>query len=191
MNPALTLELRVESKLDQVERALGEAALRAGLSAAGNLVEGYAKLNVRARGLIDTGNLVNSIQTGEPEVSGLSGEIEVGTDVEYAKIHEYGGTIVPKKAKFLAIPITDAARRQGPREFPGKLHVVATDTKTSRITMHSAVLADEAGTPQYALVRSVTIPARPYLRPAIDEHRSAIQGAFAANVRRAIEGATR
>lgn len=52
-------------------------------------------------------------------------------DVRYALIHELGGTIVPKRAKALAIPQQDGSVR---------------------------------------FVKSVTIPPRPYLRPAADMH---------------------
>ena len=184
MSLTITLETQID-KFEQVERALAEQALRAGLSAAGNLTEGYIKLNIREQELIDTGNLINSVQTGEPKISGLSGEITVGTNAEYARIHEFGGTIVPRTAKALAIPLTKAARGVAPREFAGKLHI------QWRTGAESGALVDESGTAQYALVRQATIPARPYMRPAVDEHKREIGDVFGANVRRVIEGAAR
>ena len=58
-------------------------------------------------------------------------------DVKYALIHELGGTIVPVKAKALAIPQEDGGVR---------------------------------------FAKSVTIPARPYLRPAADSKYPLLAG---------------
>lgn len=66
----------------------------------------------------------------EPEADGVAGTWGV-RDVAYARIHELGGTIVPRNAKALVIPQPDGSVR---------------------------------------FVKSVTIPARPYLRPAADRH---------------------
>lgn len=57
-------------------------------------------------------------------INGRVGEngIAVGTNLEYAGIHNFGGTIVPKRTKFLAIPLTIEALRAGsPRRFPRPL----------------------------------------------------------------------
>jgi hypothetical protein len=40
---------------------------------------------------------------------------------------------------------------------------------------NGGVLVDEAGAAQYALVTSVTIPAKPYLRPALDNNVEAVR----------------
>ena len=49
--------------------------------------------------LSDTGRLRNSLtyQTGPDEV-------RIGTNVKYAKVHQFGATIQPKRAKALAFP---------------------------------------------------------------------------------------
>ena len=180
----LTFEFTLDSRLDQVAAALRDQALRAGLSAAANVVEGAAKLNVRAQDLIDTGNLLNSIQATEPEVSGGSGEVLITVGAEYGRIQEWGGTIVPREAKALAVPLTEGARKVGsPRGYPGKLEV------RWRPASSKGVLVDEQGVAQYALVRQVTIPARPYMRPAVDSHQAEIANAFAAGMRQVVEAA--
>lgn len=77
------------------------------------------------------GNLERSIDIAEParvEGNGVTG-VWGSKGVVYALIQELGGTIVPVKAKALAIPQPDGSVR---------------------------------------FVKSVTIPARPYLRPAAD-----------------------
>lgn len=42
----------------------------------------------------------------------------VGSPVKYAAIHERGGTITPKRAKALTIPIAPEAKRRKARDFP-------------------------------------------------------------------------
>lgn len=168
-------------KLDRLGASLGERGLRAGLAAAGSVVVGQARANIQRHKLIDSGNLVNSIQAGKPTGSGGTVEIKIGTNAEYATVHEYGGTIRPKHAKSLAIPVSATAKKvKGPRDFPGKLFLVKTDDKV--------YLMGAKGKIHYILVKSVTIPARPYLRPAVDEHRGEIEQAFASGVRQVIEG---
>ena len=46
--------------------------------------------------LVDTGALRNSI-----DYATSPGKVVVGTNKEYARIHQFGGTIKPKKGKFL------------------------------------------------------------------------------------------
>ncbi len=95
----------------------------------------------------DQGRLHNSINIAE--LARVDGSGVVGTwgskGVNYARIHELGGVIVPVRAKALAIPQPDGSVR---------------------------------------FVKSVTIPARPYLRPAAD----AIYPQLAGNIRKAFEG---
>jgi len=93
-----------------------------------------------------TGALTGSIQIvsyAAPEGTYVAGQWG-SVDLKYALIHELGGTIVPVRAKALAIPQPDGSVR---------------------------------------FVKKVTIPARPYLRPAAD----LIYPRLAANIRRAWE----
>lgn len=108
--------------------------------------------------LRDTGGLMASIQARL-----TPGGIEVGTVKQGAALHQYGGTVVPKTARLLAIPLSkEAVRVAGPRQFPRPLHIER--KKGSR----SAVLAEEGkgkrqGKAHYALVPRVKVPARPFL----------------------------
>lgn len=142
--------------LTMVEPRQRQIALMRG----GMVLEAWMKRNVQAQHLIDTGNLRASITS---EIEGEKA-VSVGPrNVRYAAIHEFGGTITPKKGQFLAIPVTTAARYAGsPRRFPSRLH--------AQMAGGGGALVDENGDIQYALKRSVTIPARPYVRPAMDEH---------------------
>lgn len=139
--------------------AAGEMLLRAANAGAQPVLRS-AKARVRKR----TRTLSRSIHVETAESRKDFVEVWVGTDLEYAAIHEFGGTIKPKTAKYLSIPLTQDARRfaGGPRDFRGGLHV------RMRKGADRGVLVDDQGTAQYALVKSVTITAQPYLRPALD-----------------------
>jgi len=81
-------------------------------------------------------------------------QIAIGSNLHYAKIHQEGGTIVPRKAKFLTIPLTNAARVLSARDF-----------ENTFIRNGIIFMARENDKPValYKLVKQVTIPARPYL----------------------------
>lgn len=84
------------------------------------------------------------------------GSVSVGTNVAYAAIHQFGGTIRAKNGPFLSIPVTPAARAAGsPRNMEG-LHVAQT-------LKGQFILVDAKGVTQYLLREQVTIPARPFL----------------------------
>jgi phage gpG-like protein len=90
--------------------------------------------------------------------------------VVYAAIHEFGGTIRPLRAKNLAIPTTKEARKAGsPRSM--------TDLKWIPGNGRVSYLVNDDGV-QYVLVKSVQIPARPYLRPAYKDNKDKIQKAI-------------
>ena len=99
--------------------------------------------------LIRSGKLMNSINY---KIEG--DKIIIGTNIPYAKIHHFGGTIVPKKAKFLAVPITKAAKAMSPRDF--------SDTFVRNGVIFRKTDKGKAEA-LYVLKKSVTIPARPYL----------------------------
>lgn len=96
-------------------------------------------------------------------------------DVKYALIHELGGTIEPKNAKFLAIPVTETAGKKGsPRNMP--------NLKYAQSEKGQPLLVDATtGMVHYVLRKHVTIPARPYLRPAADVKYPELAG----NIRKA------
>lgn len=84
-------------------------------------------------------------------------EMDIGTDVVYARIHEFGGTITPKKGKYLAIPLSGTAKALvSPRNFGGRLHKAG------------MTLQDDSGTVHWVLATATTITPQPYMRPAFD-----------------------
>ncbi len=129
-----TRELKI--KIAELKRSVSGRAMRQSLLAGGSVVEAEAKRNVRGWGLIDEGRLRGSIAA-----EAISDhEVLIGTNVIYAAIHEFGGTITPKRAKYL--------------RFYWK----------------------EIG--QWVTTKKVTIPPRPYLRPALDENKDKVIYAF-------------
>jgi len=110
----------------------------------GLTLETQIKLNIRSQGLIDTGRLLNSIRH-QLEPGGIPA-VSIGSfGVPYAAIHEFG--------------------------FRGAVNVRA----------HTRVVTQAYGrsiTPVAAQVRgftrNMTIPSRPYFRPAIEKHTSSI-----------------
>jgi phage gpG-like protein len=127
----------------------GDQLMKACLNGAG-VVEFWAKRNASSGrpGLnVDTGNLVNSISSNEARKSATYAEVEIGTGVEYAAIHEFGGIIHPKAAKMLSW-VQDNVR---------------------------------------IFAKMVQIPARPYLRPAMDEHETDILAAIETSLKNQLE----
>lgn len=87
--------------------------------------------------------------------------VDIGSfGVVYARIHEFGGKIVPKRRKFLTIPQERAFVGRSALNFD--LDYGLLDGKPYLFTKQKKAA--------YRLVRQVTIPARPYLRPAFRQN---------------------
>lgn len=120
-----------------------------------------------------TSNLTRSIQIttfAHPVERGVSGHWG-STDVAYALIHEIGGTIVPKKAKFLAVPVSPAAKRAGsPRNMRNLVYVQSIKGQPMLVEGTAQARGRKLGKLKvhFILRKRVTIKARPYLRPAAD-----------------------
>ena len=118
-----------------------------------------------------SGNLVNAI-VGSVQVNGstfttITGEIGA-PGVPYAKIQETGGTIRPKTAKFLAIPLPAALDgngvplRAGPRDWDKTFCAMS---KAGNLIIFRRLGA--AITPLYVLKDEVTIPPRLGMRATL------------------------
>lgn len=161
-------------------RRMGEAVrgktlantLMSGLLVIGNAARG----NVKSQGLIKTRTLSRSIHEEITSTSAEWAEGQVGTNLEYAAIHEFGGVIKPKTAKHLAIPV--GSYTGSPRTH--------SDLKVRKTTKGNLVMVDGGGKVQYVLKKSVEIPARPYMRPAFDEKKIEAQEAMASSFRTVI-----
>lgn len=120
--------------------------------------------------LLNTGVLRNSYQP-RVEADGAS----IGSVLPQARLHNFGGVIVPRRAKSLSIPLTPEAVRAGsPRRFPRRLqmrpvkrgNVVGVLYERDRRGGRAARVVEH-----YLLVKSVTIPQRQVLGSGPDELR--------------------
>ena len=129
---------------------------------------------------VRTGRLRSSITNLVQRVGNVIIGI-VGTNVRYGAIHEFGGVIRPKSSKYLAIPL-DAAKtpsgvaRGGPRSFQNTF-VRKTQAGNLIIFGKPNPGAKEAE-PLFILKKFVRIPARPYMRPALEENAENIRQLF-------------
>lgn len=119
----------------------------------------------RGRTLQDTGQLRQSIIGRDPVVQGNS--VTIGSDKVYAALHQRGGTIRPKRGKYLAVPATREARRAGSAR-----RWMSTNKARGAKVLFGAKGPYGLGFPgksggedkvHFRLLRQVTIPARPFL----------------------------
>lgn len=155
-----------------------EKLFKKALKQAGMLVLRDAIINVNQKLRKNSkGTLGNSLTVVE---KGL--EVYVGPTVIYGRIHEMGGTIVPKKAKALAIPLDSGGALPDSFASPrdrSDLHI--------QIMNGKAFLCEPDGKPVFILLRSVKIPKRPYLAPALEKNQARIVKTFEKIVSDALE----
>lgn len=138
----------------QVERALAAAgpaiieAFLTELEHQGQELATYIKMQELSGQVLQnrTGTLRRSIVMTPFRSQGF---VTVGTNVQYAKVHEFGMVIEAKNAPYLKFKTDDGA-------------------------WHSK--------------KQVTIPARPFMRPALVNNSSIIRAAMVAIVKRAVSG---
>lgn len=116
----------------------------------------WAPLRLRAgKPLRDTGVLM-AATTARAEQSASGVAIALSNNRVQARLHNEGGTVTPKRAKYLAVPLTDTARKAG---SPRQMVLFPRFRKGGR----AGVLVDKKGVAQFALVKSVVIPQRRFL----------------------------
>ena len=144
-------------------RSMGDAVQGASLGRVamigGMVIRDAARDNLKDQGLIRTRTLSRSLDAEISEQSATRAVVDVGTNLEHGAIHEFGGTIKPKSAKYLAIPV--GSYTGSPKKY--------SDLKVKKTGRGNLVLIDASNRVQYVLKSSVEIPPRPYLRPALDE----------------------
>lgn len=150
-------------------------------TAVSNQVVREAKLNLSGRVLrVGSGRLRASAQ-GSVDVSGdrVTAVARVGGggvgEVPYASIHEHGGVIRPKRGRFLAIPMGPALKggKNGgagmwPRDIPGLTFIPIKGGAQGMLVKRMGRGKSASWVPWFHLVRSVRMPKRPYLAPAVD-----------------------
>jgi len=153
-------------------------AIKGVLVTAAREVEEYAKSNVSESHKARTGHLRKSISAAVVEEGGKI--VLVGrSTAPYAAMQEYGGIQRPKNAKYLRIPLGPTLTAAGVDRYAGPLRQTAPDKFYVReiggklfLCVDIVRKGKKGNVPQrtdlaYLLVKSVAIPARPFLGPAM------------------------
>jgi hypothetical protein len=160
---------------------------------AGDLRESV-KARVRADFQRHTGDLERSIVASEVETSAHAISARVGSNEAYARIQEEGGTIKPREAQFLAIPLSAMLTGRGVARARAR-RVVADPGRfgyASTFFAHQLLFGrdSEGGIkPLFALRRQVTLTGRHYFDHAYKDSASALQERLAGAAQRALEEA--
>lgn len=126
-----------------------------------------------------SGRLLNSIYTSvnfDSSTDKLPTGVIGTRGIPYGRIHEYGGTIEPKKAKHLWLKQwggrADKFRRMTPTEFieqknanPSE-YTIFMSKKNNLIAAYTPAAGNII--PLFVLRSKVTIPERPYIRPGVE-----------------------
>ena len=88
-------------KLSAMSAAVATQVVGDALTAGAQLIVNDAKENAPYL----SGTLMRSIHSSEPFTNSGRWEMRIGTNIEYARIHEYGGTIKAKDKPLLAFRI--------------------------------------------------------------------------------------
>jgi phage gpG-like protein len=127
------------------------------------------------KGLVNTGALLNSIKSEYHIKQKNNAIVTLGSyNVPYAAIHEFGG-VIKARGKYLTIPANAIARQGGGlrvRNYPNKLYFRGNGTKG--VALDATKSKDDPDRIAYYLKNKVTIPARPYLRLAIERSEAQI-----------------
>ena len=180
----LTVHTTIDAKKLAAVKTASAEVVRQAVYETGLRVDRLAKSNIRESGLVDTGRLRSSVHvqrpgdtytyTARPSDEGAPSsfdgtiktiigpmEVVVGTNVEYAFIHEYGGIV----------PVTPEMRRY----FWYRHYKAKRFTKRTRSTEKRQMSMDAADKwKAFALMkkRFINVRARPYLTPAYNQARS-------------------
>jgi phage gpG-like protein len=142
---------------------------------------------------VKTGRLRTSIGSKVSlEADGLSAVIgsgvRSGKRLPYANIHEDGGTITPKKGKYLTIPIGDNKRKDGLARFSASELINGYKTFLLPTNRGKVLMAIIAGTPKpmFALVTSVRIPGTKYMSITLKNNLKAVLNIFVNSIEKGL-----
>jgi len=113
----------------------------------------------------DTGTLRKSIQ-----IEYGKGWAVVGTNLEYAPAHEFGATIKPFKAKYLAIPVSKQIRKKVEKSGSVRAYLNAMKMNGYSVFIKNGVIFIQKGKgkpkPQFKLRKQVTIKPKRFFEKA-------------------------
>jgi phage gpG-like protein len=162
----------------EVIRASMQRSLSKGVYAAASVYAAGIKTSMKGKApsppgtppAVRTNRLRSSIVVAR--VPGNDLAAKVGTNVVYARMQEYGGTIRPTRSRMLKIPIGKSVRATGThRESTVPLRLMV--TKRGAFLVADRIRKQKKQTLLigtdilYVLKASVRIPARPFIRPAM------------------------
>jgi len=189
------------ARLDRLGSGGLAEAIRPVLIRGSILVREWGTASLQATHRTRTGRLLASIsgtvevRDGSPAIVARAGGAGGRGTVRYARLQEQGGVVVPVHAKMLRIPLPVALTPAGVVRDGlggGPLRVIAPDRFYCRRSKAGNLLLFEraTGIPWFVLRSSVTIPARPYLRPAVERvAREYLRPALSQAVVGAVRGA--
>jgi len=175
-----------------VARAVGKALVSVAL-----IAEGEAKGRVP----VLNGHLRNSIAgkvrqgpQGPEAVVAAGGRVEGAADVIYAGVIEYGtkGPILPKRGKYLRIPLGPARTQGGQDRYPTPIRISGAGLFYVRRSKAGNLLLfhKPSGVPWYKLVESLPPRRpRPFLRPGAEEAARRLPAQFAKHLKTEIDAA--
>jgi len=137
----------------------------------GMLLELNIKQQIIGISLVDQGHLLNSIRYSV-DLTDEGGVVTIGSyGVKYAAIHEYGGVILPVKAKRLTIPHAPWAKYHVARDFQ-LVRIKNMLVDRSKLIPGSDKIPDNAI--GFWLVKKSTIKEKRYMRDGIQKSKSDI-----------------
>jgi phage gpG-like protein len=155
---------QVAARLDAASKQRITEAIRGQMKRASLDAEAKAKLNITDRLTMRSGALRASIRADLSNDSHVLTLRAGGPTVPYAAIQELGGTVYPKRGKYLAIPLQERLRGIWPRDLNELDTFVLTRGGRPFIVQRT----DTGLVFLYRLVESVTLRPVRYLRDAIE-----------------------
>lgn len=138
--------IRLKGSEELVRKLKQLAEITQGASTEGALRAGAMPIETRAKELApyQSGSLRRSIHT-EVKVSGASGKAQIGTDLIYAAIQEFGGTIAAKNAPYLTFQINGRWVRVPSVEIPARPYMrpAFDEKKSEAVNEIAAALRDQ------------------------------------------------
>lgn len=183
---------KIRDKLDKVDVSKRGVVIIKAFQMATLDVEQQLKKNVTGRHLkVRTGHLRNSIgskiETKQGEIVGIVGSgVRTGKRVKYANIHETGGTIKPKTAKFLTVPLPAALTPAGVLKKPAR----EWDNTFFAKSGENLFLMQKQGkkvVPLFVLKKEVTIPASHYLAETVQERMATVVRIMMTHIERGLQ----
>lgn len=173
---------KMEAFPQEMRKEMGKAILAASLD-----VEAAAKKNVKEK-FGGVGHLAASINHKILKSKGVPITGVIGTNLAYAAIHEHGGTIEPKNAKWLTIPFKGVVGKA--RDYTDTFFQWKKSDEGNTLILYQNV---EGGKPipLFVLVKKSQVPARPYLNPALTANKENVLNKINKAIERSLKNVAR